>query len=428
MAKVIKIDDDVVKLKVEDEISYPEGGYGWVIVMASFMVHVIAIGIPTTFGVFQPIYKESTSYEGSHATLAIAFIGSSAVSGLGLFSIPSGRMVDLFGHRLMGVIGGVIITVSLLLASFSNQYWQIILTQGVLFGMGCAIAYFPALTIIAHYFSARKGMATGFAVAGSGVGGLALAPILRYALANIGQAATLRWMALISGVIVIACSFVFKPRLPPAARDDMNYSEIIHDSKFIRMYIMSIVGSVGYFIPFFFIPAFALQNGMSQSDGALIVGLLNGASGIGRIFMGFCADRFGHINMLLICVTVGSLSILLIWPFATTFPLLTTFALTYGFFMGGYISLLPTAIVQLFGTKNIASIIGLIYSGSFFGNLFGTPAAGAMLDALTTTVDGIRKTNFTPSIMLSGFCILFSGILMLTLKLTVGKGKLFARV
>ena len=76
-------------------------------------------------------------------------------------------VAEVFGNRLMTAIGGLSVGASLLLASFAQSYWQLFLTQGVLFGIACPLAYFPALTIISHYFDKRKGLATGLAVSGS---------------------------------------------------------------------------------------------------------------------------------------------------------------------------------------------------------------------------------------------------------------------
>jgi MFS family permease len=124
----------------------------------------------------------------------------------------------------MAIMGGLFVGVSLLLASFATTYWQLLLTQGVMFGIACPIAYFPALTIISHYFDKRKGFATGIAVSGSGIGGLAISPI------------------------VLFPSVFLKPRLKPSTRGKMNYVKILTDHSFIRLFLITAVSSLGYFI------------------------------------------------------------------------------------------------------------------------------------------------------------------------------------
>ncbi|KAJ3367301.1 hypothetical protein HDU91_001539 [Kappamyces sp. JEL0680] len=416
---------------VPSPVHIPDGGAdAWLAVLASFLVHVVVIGIPTTFGVFQAQYRSDlTTYEGSHSTLSIAFIGSISNSGLGLFSIPSGRLAEIFGHRQMCAIGGVLVMASLLLASISTQYWQLVLTQGVMFGVSCAVAYFPALTIISHYFSKRKGLATGIAVSGSGLGGLAISPLTHTLIDGLGTRGALRVLGIAGGAIVIFAAWFLKPRLDPSPRGQLDYLAIIRSSRFVRLFLTALLCSLGYFIPFFFLPTFAHYYGMSAATGALCIGLMNGASGLGRIALGFNADILGHINTLWVCLTLSSLWVLLLWPWSTSLGLLIAFSVLYGFCIGGFISLLPTAIVTLFGTKDLATKTGLVYSGFFFGNLLGAPLGGILLDSLTTTsAEGSTTILFWPTQILCGGFILMASIVLLSTKLSIGKGRFAVKV
>ncbi|KAI8896999.1 major facilitator superfamily domain-containing protein [Globomyces pollinis-pini] len=409
-------------LESKDTMVFPEGGYGWVVVLASFVIQAICLGIPSVFGVFNTAYLQPGSFEGTHSTFAIAFIGSTTLSCLGLFGIPSGRLVDVMGHRLMCVIGGCIMMSGLVLASYSTNYWQIYLCHGLLFGIGAAIAYYAALTIITHYFNKKKGLATGIAVAGAGIGGMFLAPLFRYLITTIGLKSTLRFAGIGSGAVVVSMAFLLVPRLPTSHGQPMDYAAVAKDPKFVRLFMIAVFGSLGYFIPFFFIPTFASRHGMSATDGALIVGLLNGASAFGRIALGFNADLLGHVNSLCLCISVASLATLLLWPFSTTFAILTTFGIIYGFFIGGFVSLLPTAIVQLFGVKNIGTIIGMVYSGIFVGYICGPPMAGLLLDSVTSTdAFGVQHTNFLPSILLGGGFLSMASLTSISLKLVINQ-------
>jgi MFS family permease len=421
---VLVVEDDIPK-----EDAFPEGGYGWIIVIASFLIHIPTIGVPTCFGVFQEHYKNESVFPGSYSTLSIAFIGSFGTAGIGIFALISGRLTDLFGHRLMAVIGGIIQFASLMLASFSQQYWQFLLLQGVLFGLGCAISYFPALTLISHWFDKKKGTATGIAVSGAGMGGLVVAPVIRSLISSIGIPGTLRALAAFCGIVTILSGLTLKSLRAKSSQKPMDYRKILKDVRFIKLFVMAAFSSTGYFIPFFFAPTFAVYYGMSKSQGALVVGFLNAASGLGRIVLGFNADLLGHLNSLLLSIVIAGLSVLLVWPFATTFGTLVFFGIIYGFFIGGFISLLPTAIVQLFGLENIATITGMVYSGVFFGNLFGSPFAGALLDALTTNnPDGTTTINFVPMIFLGGVPILIGASIVFSIRWSAAKGVLFVKI
>ena len=410
----------------------PDGGTeAWLVIMASWLVHVIVIGIPTSFGVFKQKYaSDPSTYEGPHSIFMISLIGSVLNSGIGALAIPSGRWAEVYGHRRMAVIGGICVALSLLLASFAENYWQLLLTFGFLFGLSCPIAYFPALTIIGHYFSKRKGLAIGIAVSGSGVGGFMIAPLCRFLISSGGTKFALRILSIISLSVILFASYFLKPKLTPSAKGKFDYLSIIKDGRFIRLFLIAVFSSLGYFVPFFYTSSYAVYHGMSVTQGAFLVGIINGSSGIGRIALGFNADIMGPVNTLWACLTFASMSILLIWPFATNFGTLILFTFCYGLSVGGFISLLPACIIHLFGTKDIATITGMVYTGFFFGNLFGPPCSGLLLDYLTDTdpTTGLQTVNYIPSILLSGICIFISSFILLMTKLKLGNGNFFVKI
>ncbi|KAI8930250.1 major facilitator superfamily domain-containing protein [Entophlyctis helioformis] len=414
--------------KTADTTRPVDGGFGWVIVAASFMVHVVAIGLPATFGVFNSAYKEVPELAGS-STLAIAFIGSLANAGLPLFSIPAGRLTDKFGPTTVCLGGAAIMTASLIAASFSQNIWHLLITHGFLFGVGTSFAYIPGLTVVADWFDKRRGIATGIAVAGSGLGGLALSPILRTMISQMGWRATLRIMGIGGGAILVCCAFVLRSRTVRVSGKAIDLS-LFKDSTFLRLYAIGVINSFAYFIPFFYVPSYALKYGMTSEQGALLIGLLNGASGFGRVFLGFLADYFGHVNALTLCLIIATSSLLFVWPFATAFGSLLVFVLMFGFFVGGFISLMPTVISQLFGHKgNLATVTGMVYNAFLFGNLFGAPIAGAMIDHFTTyTPSGAKVVDFLPAILFAGACFVCGSGFMLSIKYTAGRRRFMAKI
>jgi hypothetical protein len=48
------------------------------------------------------------------------------------------------------------------LASISTQIWHLLLTQGLLFGLGASLLYFPILSAAPEYFTSHRGTAMGF--------------------------------------------------------------------------------------------------------------------------------------------------------------------------------------------------------------------------------------------------------------------------
>eukprot|EP01031_Cornospumella_fuschlensis_P038652 gene38652-46987_t len=87
----------------------PNGGYGWVIVLASFFVHMFVLGNIYSFGL---------------------------MGGLGAWS---GQLADRYGNNVVIAMGAVMIGIGYFLASFSTALWHLYLTQGVI-AVGIAVA------------------------------------------------------------------------------------------------------------------------------------------------------------------------------------------------------------------------------------------------------------------------------------------------
>ncbi|KAG0247152.1 hypothetical protein BGZ95_008947, partial [Linnemannia exigua] len=60
---------------------------------------------------------------------------------------------------------------------------------------------------------------------------------------------------------------------------------IMKDIRFSLLFVAGVFVMSGYFTPFVFISSYATQYGVDKSTAALMVGLMNGASAVGRIVM-----------------------------------------------------------------------------------------------------------------------------------------------
>ncbi|KAI9208586.1 major facilitator superfamily domain-containing protein [Polychytrium aggregatum] len=413
-----KLGEEIVIVDAVDPVSapepHPEGGYGWVAVIASFWVHFFIVGGASAFGVYLQHFTAGQIFPNA-SNLSIAFIGSISACGLSLFAIPAGRLADKYGYRPIAVIGGVMAGLGYIVSSFATETWHMWLTQAVLSSIGSSFAYMPAVSIISHWFAKKRGIAVGIAVAGSGVGGLALSPLIRLLIRLLEW----RWALRINGIVCLVATVVaalfYKTRVASkrAAAIDFGMFRIWD---FTCLYVIAFFNTFGYFIPFFFLSSYAVYYGISTDNAALLVGILNGASAVGRLLWGYLADRFGHMNTLALTITAASLSVLLIWPFSTAFWSLMVFAIIFGSFIGGFISLFPTVIAELFKTKNIASINGMLYSSFMVGNLIGSPLAGLIIDRCTThNSDGSTTINFIPAMLFGGACMSIATVLVLGL-------------
>jgi MFS family permease len=125
---------------------------------------------------------------------------------------------------------------------------------------------------------------------------------------------------------------------------------------------------------------YAHDRGFSNAQGVTLVSLLGLGSLLGRFAIGGIADRLGHMRSL-VAISAGLGAMFLMWWFAESYWALAVFAVVFGSLYGAYVALAPTLCMDLFGGRNVAGIIGCLYTAAGFGTLIGPTVAGAAFDA-----------------------------------------------
>lgn len=190
----------------------PDGGVkAWTQVAMGFLVLMTTWGWINSFGAFQTYYTLNLPQSAS----TISWIGT--VQNFLTFFIGalSGRLLDA-GFYIPTLIVGVIIQIlGIFMMSLSTQYWQLLITQGVMTGLGGGIFFTPSLGLVATYFSKKRAIALGMASTGNAVGGVLYPTVVRQLLPQLGFAWTVRVLGFINLAVLALVMAFMRPRLPP---------------------------------------------------------------------------------------------------------------------------------------------------------------------------------------------------------------------
>uniref|UniRef100_A0A8D8ISM4 Monocarboxylate transporter 12 n=2 Tax=Culex pipiens TaxID=7175 RepID=A0A8D8ISM4_CULPI len=176
----------------------PDGGWGWVVCFASFMVNLIADGVTFSFGV---LYVELLSYfgEGKGKT---AWVGSLFMA-MPLLSGPiASFLTDRYGCRNVTIVGSILASLGFALSAYANTIEMLYLTFGVLAGFGLSLCYVAAVVIVAYYFDKKRSFATGLSVCGSGIGTCIFAKVTQILLDEYGWRGT---TLILAGIFLNMC-------------------------------------------------------------------------------------------------------------------------------------------------------------------------------------------------------------------------------
>lgn len=164
----------------------PDGGWGWVVVAAAFMVNLIADGVTFSFGV---IFVEFLNYFGQNRSKT-AWIGSLFMA-MPLLSGPiASFLTDRYGCQKVTMLGSVLAASAFAISTQAQSVEVLFLTFGILAGFGLSLCYVASVVIVAYYFDKKRSFATGLAVCGSGIGTFIFAPLTQALLEEYGWRGT----------------------------------------------------------------------------------------------------------------------------------------------------------------------------------------------------------------------------------------------
>lgn len=194
----------------------PDGGtMAWTQVVGGWLVLFTCWGYINSFGSFQSYY--TTGALPGHSASAISWIGS--VQGFLTTAIGAvaGRALDAGLFRPTFAVGALLQLAGIfaMSASDSPKYWQLMLTQGILTGLGSGILFTPTIALVATWFGKRRGMAIGLATTGNSVGGMVYPLIVRELIPKVGFAWTVRALGLVNLVCLGVTFTIMRSRLPP---------------------------------------------------------------------------------------------------------------------------------------------------------------------------------------------------------------------
>ncbi|WWC71153.1 uncharacterized protein I206_105106 [Kwoniella pini CBS 10737] len=376
---VIENNDEMI-----EDFIYPEGGYGWVVVGCCMTWAALTMGWGVSWGVYQAYYAE---YTFSNQSSNLSLIGGLFSLFQNTISFVTGKIGDRFGVKKVLFASIFISWLGVFLASWSTKLWQVILTQGVITGIGmgsCQPIYF---SLPSQWFHKLRGLASGLAVAGAGFGGAIGTLIIRAMLKSLGPHKTLLIYSFINLTLMIIATLLIRTQPhSPAARAkgkgpwiDKRIWKLV---PFQFLALCMILNTFGYITVLFFLTQFIKQlKGVPSNDilGALPLSLLNFCAGIGRISIGYVADRCGAMNTFVFVCLGSSTAVFALWLPANTYNVIIAFGVIYGLIAPTFFTLLPMVAAEVFGPENLSSNIGILLLFTAPAGLGGGIVGGKIL-------------------------------------------------
>lgn len=267
------------------------------------------------------------------------------------------------------------------MVSLCEEYWQFMLAQGLLLGIGMGGMMFPTIGSISQAFDKKRATALGLAIAGSSIGGVVI-PIALSKMLN-DTSLGFGWSVRIIGFIMLAplaVAIVTVRSFLPPKQTTMFVGAAFKVPEFNWLVFAMFLMFMGVFTPLFFIPSYAVAQGMNPTLASYLLAIINGASTFGRVIPGILADKLGPINILSSAGIATGIIICCITETSSNASLIV-YAVFIGLSSGTVVSGSTAAITRTVkDPRDMGTYMGMAMALASISVLIGPPINGALLD------------------------------------------------
>ena len=367
----------------------------WWIVVAAVLVQ-LALGAVYAWSVFNKPLQAQFGWSKSEAVLPFEVVIGTIVIG----SLVGGRIQDRYGPRPVA-FGGVALysagTMLAALVSSPGQLWLLVLTYGVLGGIGLGAAYITPIAMLTKWFPDRRGLITGIAVAGFGFGAVITAPVAKALLGNTSDKPSV-FLPLGIAYLVAGLIGAFFFRNPPAgyavpgfvpatggrAVAGTRVYTLPEALRTRQWYLLTAILALNVTCGIGFISqaADAAEDiaGVAATTSATMVGVLGLFNGGGRVFWAWLSDRIGRMPAFLGMLGLQAICFAVL-PYAVSFALFCVFAALIYLAYGGGFGTMPATAADYFGTPNAGAVYGAMIVAWSIGGVVGPLLTAALYEA-----------------------------------------------
>jgi OFA family oxalate/formate antiporter-like MFS transporter len=355
-----------------------QSSYGWVVVLCAFTLMFVGFGAAYSFAAFFRAFQAEFAASRAHVSLVFSLCAFLYF----LLGAPGGMLADRYGTRRVALAGVAFLVAGLVAASYARSIGVLYATYSVGLGIGIGLTYVPSVGAVQPWFEKRRVLASGIAVSGIGAGNLLAPPLTAWWIETLGWRGA--YLALAACTLVLGGAAAAAIRNRPAghgrATEGVPLRAALGTRNFWVLYGTLVLSGFGCFVPLVHIGPYAVDAGHPESFAVLLVSLIGLGSLIGRFAIGGIAHRLGTMASLAL-MYLGMALMLLLWWASTGAAALSLMATGFGICYGGFVATFPSAVMELFGARSVAGIIGCLYTAAGVGTLFGPPLTGAAFDA-----------------------------------------------
>ena len=366
---------------------------GWTVVLAALGVNLI-IGSLYAWSVMGKALAGQWHWTKTQAMLPFAMCTAS----FAVTMIFAGRWQDKVGPRYVTMFGGIIFGLGMVLSSFVHTYVPMLITFGLVGGMGIGLGYSATTPPSIKWFRpARKGLITGIVVSGVGLAAVYMSPLTNYLLHKTSIQQTFLILGIGTIVLVsLLAQFLTNPpagyvpapaaattasqaKPAPVARRELDWHEMLRTGQFYQLWLMFVLSASAGLLIIGNITLIAQDQVPKWDKAFLLVMVVAIFNTCGRFLSGFLSDRIGRTNTMVLAFVLQAINMFMFIQYKTPGLLLFGSAFT-GLCYGTIFTLFPAATADFYGVRNLGVNYGSLFTAFGVAGVTGSVLGGRVRD------------------------------------------------
>ena len=395
----------------------------WRVVLGGILSNFCA-GMLYSWSIYVNPLMDAHKWERGAVSLAMSI----ATLVIPISMIPAAKILAKKGPTKTALIGTIFLVLGLAIAGLTASLPLLYLGFGVFGGIGVGFIYGTPIATCVKWFPDKKGLISGLAVGGFGLGSIVFAPICTSVIASLGPNTTF----LIQGAITLVGMIIAAPLMkaapdgfkpegwnPPVATaasgtsHDYTSAEMLKTKQYWFLLIMYLFANMsGLMVIGHASPIAQAVAGLTAAQAGAIVSVLSIANTAGRFMSGALCDKLGAKRVVTIIYIVNAV-LLVALQFLTNFATIALgiggLAVCFGAMMGAY----PSLVVDYFGVK---------YSGPNYARIFLAYGIGGIIGPQLAVRVVAATGGYTLAFVIIGASCIIGAVMSIISKKPVYKG------
>ena len=370
---------------------WPDTRYRWVIVGYTIVLQAVNVGILTyCFALFTLPWIDE--FGASRRDIMITMAALQV--GMGLLSPFIGRYMDKFPMRNIVLAGLSALVIGLWLCTQVTALWHLWVIYATFMPLSTAMmGTLASQTLVAKWFSDKRGLALGISAMGTNVGGLLFPPLVALLILDYGWRDTVNTLVVICLVVVLPLTFLVLRRQPPSISLDANSNSANPVAAEKIWTTTEILTTVRFWLPFaaltpltmgfgalqFNLGTMVRDLGLADETAAWLISLSALAMVSGKLFFGSFGDRIDHRYLYWFASVMMCFALILMLD-VNSLTQLVVVVIAMGISGGGILPLMGLIFGALFGAASFGRVMGIVMLNILIG-AFAPVLAGWSFDA-----------------------------------------------